>query len=104
MGDCTMIVKALLNIRPGAEWKLDGSDYDGLTWMDETQTKPTRQELEEEMIRVQEDYESKEYQRKRAAQYPRIEEQLDMLYHDKINGTDNWLQAVQAVKDKYPKP
>lgn len=40
---------------------------------------------------------------KRAREYPHIAEQLDMLYWDKINGTNNWQTAIQSVKDKYPK-
>lgn len=40
--------------------------------------------------------------RKRA--YPPIEQQLDMIYWDKINGTENWQTAIEAVKQQFPKP
>ena len=40
------------------------------------------------------------YKRKRAAEYPAIVDQLDLLYH---GGMDAWKAAIQAVKDKYPK-
>ena len=40
----------------------------------------------------------------RAMEYPSLAEQLDMQYWDKINGTTTWADAIQAVKDKYPKP
>lgn len=36
----------LLNIRPGASWTLNGETYDGLTWLDEGQPKPTLSEIE----------------------------------------------------------
>lgn len=36
--------------------------------------------------------------------YPSIEEQLDMMYWDKINGTDNWVQTITEVKNSVPKP
>ena len=36
----------------------------------------------------------------RRKSYPRIEEQLDDIYH---NGIDEWKKAIKAVKDKYPK-
>ena len=45
-----------------------------------------------------------EYIGQRVMAYPSITEQLDMQYHDKINGTTTWADAIQAVKDKYPKP
>jgi len=40
---------------------------------------------------------------KRKLAYPSIQEQLDMQYWDKVNGTDTWEQAINAVKAKYPK-
>ena len=43
------------------------------------------------------------YQRDRAKDYPSIQEQLDLQYWDKINGTNKWQQAINAVKQKYPK-
>ena len=43
------------------------------------------------------------YKELRAFEYPNLTDQLDMLYWDKINGTNNWETAIQAVKDKYPK-
>jgi len=46
----------------------------------------------------------KEYQRQRAAEYPTIQEQLDMQYWDTVNGTTTWQDAINAVKAKYPKP
>lgn len=46
------------------------------------------------------EYEAKQYQRQRAAEYPSIADQLDTLYH---GGYDAWKAQVKAVKDKYPK-
>jgi len=40
------------------------------------------------------------YKKQRAAEYPSIVDQLDTLYH---GGYDVWREAIQAVKDKYPK-
>jgi|TARA_B100000900_G_scaffold311120_1_gene269860 hypothetical protein len=53
-----------------------------------------------EITRLQADYDAKEYQRKRASEYPSIAEQLDDLYH---NGIDGWKSSIKAIKDKYPK-
>ena len=41
------------------------------------------------------------YAEKRSAEYPNIEDQLDDIYH---NGIDGWKTTIKAVKDKYPKP
>ena len=39
------------------------------------------------------------YERK----YPAIEEQLDMLYWNKVNGTENWKAAIDKIKADTPK-
>ena len=52
-----------------------------------------------------------EYQRSRTGEegetdtiYLPIQEQLDLMYWDQINGTTNWKDHITAVKAKYPKP
>ena len=35
--------------------------------------------------------------------YPSIPDQLDMLYWDKVNGTENWLNSIESVKNRFPK-
>lgn len=45
-----------------------------------------------------------QYKKLRQETYPAINEQLDMLYHDKINGTNEWVTCIMAIKNKYPKP
>jgi hypothetical protein len=46
-------------------------------------------------------YEANEDQRKRAAAYPSIADQLDTIYHE---GIDAWKAEIAAVKTEYPKP
>ena len=40
------LVKLINFIRPNAEWTLNGDSYDGLSWYDKVQTKPTQEEIE----------------------------------------------------------
>ena len=40
------------------------------------------------------------YADKRSAEYPSIEDQLDDIYH---NGVDGWKATIKTVKDKYSK-
>ena len=35
--------------------------------------------------------------------YPSWQDQLDMQYHDKKNGTTTWEDTLQTIKEKYPK-
>jgi len=46
------------------------------------------------------DLENDSYKSKRQAEYPSIENQLDDLYH---NGIDGWKKTIKAIKDKHPK-
>ena len=39
------ITSALLALKPGAEWSLNGYDYSGLNWLDSKQTQPTETEV-----------------------------------------------------------
>ena len=43
------------------------------------------------------------YAEKRLSEYPPINEQLDMIYWDKINGTNHWQDMIGTIKTKYPK-
>ena len=44
---------------------------------------------------------STKYQRDRAAEYPSVVDQLDLIYH---SGIDAWKAKIKETKDKYPKP
>lgn len=48
-----MIHKALIALRPGAQWTLNGDTYNGIDWLDEVQTKPTEEEVDAEVARIQ---------------------------------------------------
>ncbi len=41
-----------------------------------------------------------DYSKRRKEEYPSIEDQLDILYHE---GFDSWKETIQVIKEKYPK-
>ena len=45
----------------------------------------------------------KSYIEKRLAEYPRLSDQLDMIYWDRVNGTNLWQDKITEIKTKYPK-
>ena len=47
------------------------------------------------------EYAGLEYSRNRAAEYPSVVDQLDLIYH---SGVDAWKASIKAIKDKHPKP
>lgn len=97
---------SLCNLSPGARWRIDGDSYDGIVWFEEPvskggKRKPTEEEVNLEIERLQQEWQNKQYQRDRAVAYPSIEDQLDLLYH---GGLDVWKEEINKVKEQYPKP
>ena len=90
-------VDAIISLRPGAKWHMR---EDVLVWEDEEQVEPTEEEIETEITRLQSEYDSQDYARKRQEEYPSLADQLDEIYH---NGIDSWKTIIKTVKDKYPK-
>ena len=89
---------ALLSLARDKDWVLRGETIE---WNDVGQA-PTKEELESEIVRLQAQYEAKEYQRKRVLEYPSIGDQLDALFHAGVFPED-MAEQIQAIKDKYPK-
>ena len=63
------------------------------------------QDIAEQSIEIVEgpDVVELSYSELRVSEYPSREEQFDMMYWDKVNGTTVWENTIQAIKDKYPK-
>jgi len=97
-----MITEAILKINPKAQFSVNAEDINQIEWLNGTTPIPANEILAKQQELITE-YNSNQYQRDRAKDYPSIQEQLDMQYWDKINGTNKWQQAINAVKQKYPK-
>jgi hypothetical protein len=99
-----MIIEAILKINPNAVVTVSGSDINTceIEWHNGTTPIP-KADIEAKMVEVQAEYDANQYQRDRATAYPSIQEQLDMQYWDKVNGTTNWEDAIAKVKLDNPK-
>ena len=114
---------ALRSLVPKAKLSIMNEDYDTLNWDESnTDTKPTKAELDAEIARLDAEYLAKRYQRQRTndvsermsgiqTSYPKISEQLDQLFHDIESGkfgdtakTGNWYVGISSVKNTFPKP
>ena len=90
--------QAINSLKPGAEYTLRG---DTIEWHDTVQTQPTDSEITAEINRLKP---INDYQTPRKKAYPLIQDQLDMQYWDKKNGTTMWVDAIAKVKSDNPKP
>ena len=95
----TNIINAILAINSNAKVDVEDNDITKIKWLQGT-TPIAEADILAKEKELKADYEAKEYQRKRASEYPSIAEQLDDLYH---NGIDGWKSSIKAIKDKYPK-
>jgi len=97
-----LISKAIQLINPNADVTVVNNDINKITWLNGT-TPISKADIEAKMVEVQAEYDANQYQRDRATAYPTIQEQLDMQYWDKVNGTTNWEDAIAKVKSDNPK-
>lgn len=100
------ISDALVSLRPGAEWSLPGMNYTKIIWHDNT-VPPTEEELNAEVVRLQAEYDAREYQRQRATEYPPLQDLADALFWQAQGNTQpmtDYLAACAQVKQQYPKP
>ena len=63
-------------------------------------SKPSEADINAGLKKLQDDFDAKDYARKRAAEYPSVVDQLDLIYH---SGIDAWKTKIKETKDKYPK-
>ena len=93
------IIKAIQKINPTAKVSISDENIDTIEWHEGT-TPISNADIETKMAELQADYDNKQYQRDRAAEYPSWQDQLDDIYH---NGIDGWKATIKVTKDKYSK-
>ncbi len=64
---------------------------------------PTETEIEAAHVAWEAEYAANQYKRDRAAHYPSIGDQLDMIYWDLKNGTQTFVDHIDMVKQTFPK-
>jgi predicted lipoprotein len=94
------LMDAIAALRPTSTFSMRDQDYSTIEWSDTENTQPSLEEVNIKLAELQALWDAKMYQHNRAAEYPSIEDQLDDIFH---NGIDGWKATIQAIKDKYPK-
>ena len=96
---------ALNSLYPNCNWILRGTEtLENLEWNEKDVPVPTKAELDLEIIRLKAEWASTEYQRLRAAEYPDFKDYLDGIVKGDQAQVQAYIDACNAVKDKYPKP
>ena len=97
----TDIISSILAIKSDAEVTVHDNDINTIIWHDSNPTNITNKQITDKQKELQTDYDNKAYARKRALEYPTIEELVVALYdtEDKL-AIENKRALIKA---KYPK-
>ena len=95
------IVASITAIDPKAEVIIIDNDIDKITWIDNNPNNITKAQILSKQTELETEYDTLDYQRKRKAEYPSIEELVVALYdtEDKL-AIENKRALIKA---KYPK-
>ena len=92
--------QAIYNLYPNV---VSIDDTAGVMDKNGNQVPVVQSDYEAEVARLQAEYDAQAYARARAEAYPSWQEQMDMMFHDQTEGSRTWLDAIEAVKEAYPK-
>jgi 4-hydroxyphenylpyruvate dioxygenase-like putative hemolysin len=99
--DDVSIVEALLHLG------IKSADVNGELTLLEGAEMPSDEVVASARQEVFDLYQEYFYQKQRGAKYPKLVEQLDMLWHaidqGKLDKTSDFYQAIKTVKDEFPK-
>ena len=96
-------VEAILSLEPNAKFVISNNSLGSMDWQDESITRPSDEDIETELKKLQDTYVAQEYARNRKAEYDALN-QFEMQYDDEVNGTTTWSDHIAEVKALYPKP
>ena len=96
------IIDSIRAINPDAQISISADDINTLIWENGT-TPISNEDILAKQAELQTAYDNNKYQRDRENEYPSWQDQMDMQYWDKINGTSTWQDAIAKVKSDNPK-
>ena len=95
------IVDAILALHSDA--KVQVVEEKDIIWIDKNPNNITTDQINIKLAELITTYNNLKYQRERASEYPKIVDQLDMMYWDQVNGTKKWAEKIKQIKSKFPK-
>ena len=95
------IYEAILAINPNAVIGITDNDFSKIEWLAGT-TPISKSDIQAKQAELQADYDSKQYQRDRKAEYDKLN-QFEMQFDDQRDGTTTWVDSINGIKEKHPK-
>ena len=98
----TDIITSILALNPKAEVSVNAEDINQITWLNGT-TPIAKETILNKQAELKAEHDSKNYQRKRANEYPDLKEYLDGIVKGDDAQIQKYINDCLAVKTKYPK-
>ena len=92
---------ALASLTPNAEWAFRNGQV--TEWHSADITQPTQAEIDAEVIRLQAEYDAQAYARNRKEEYDQLN-QFEMMFDDDRDSTTTWVDKINEIKGRHPKP
>ena len=93
--------EAIISIDSSFLYSCEGETYEGINWQDNRDI-PSKAVLDAEIIRLKAEDVAQKYARDRKAEYDALN-QFELISDDTNNGTTTHIDAINAIKKKYPK-
>lgn len=98
---------AVKKLRPNAVFEITNTSF--TKWEDPSGlSAPSWDEIMEQVNKDELLYTSLQYARSRKSLYPKLEDQLDDIWHAINSGValneSSWFKGIEEIKEKYPKP
>lgn len=103
------ISEAILRINPEFSFEIENDDYDTVKWFNvNPENTPEIIPSKEEVLAIAEEIrKEKSHYLPRIKKYPKIDEQLDMLWHAMDSGeipkATEWYNKIKQIKQSTPK-
>lgn len=94
-------LEAILSLVPNAKVVVSANT---IIWHSPSEPAVTDEQIENEIVRLQEEKEKNKYKELRAKEYPPFEDYLDGIVKGDAEQVQAYIDACLAVKVKYPKP
>lgn len=101
------ITDAINALHPENSYVLRDDDYSQIEWVNAPSNPATLEQVNAKVTELKADYDSKQYQRDRAEQYPKITDVVVALAEKEEGDDTMWKQITtlrQKVKSDIPKP
>jgi hypothetical protein len=96
--------EAVMSLRPGVEWSMNGDDVEGITWHTPNVEPLTTAEVQAEVARLEAIEAAEAPRRERQAAFQAESDPLFFKWQRGEGTEQAWLDKVAEIRDRIPEP